>query len=141
MTRPSWHRYFISIAHAAATRGTCTRLQVGCVLVRNRQIIGTGFNGSLPGDEHCTDIGCLIGPVGGCIRTMHAEANAITLAARCGTQVLGCDAFLTDSPCLACARLLVMAGVRSVYYDREYRDAAPLVLLRARGLTVERVTD
>lgn len=140
MTRPSWQAYFLALAEAASTRATCTRLQVGCVLVRDRQLVSTGFCGSLPGDAHCIDVGCQLGPSGGCTRTSHAEANAIALAARSGIALDGCEAYVTHSPCMACARLLVMAGVRRVVYAREYRDTSPLDVLRNAGVMVEHVT-
>jgi dCMP deaminase len=141
MTRPSWDAYFLDLARAASTRATCTRLQVGCVLVRERQVVSSGFNGSLPGDVHCADVGCLLGPTGGCVRTQHAESNAVALAARRGIALDACEAFVTDSPCMACARLLVMAGVKRVVYAREYRDTSPLDVLRGAGVVVEHVQE
>jgi dCMP deaminase len=137
--RPTWDAYFVSIAKAAATRSTCPRLSVGCVLVRDRQILSTGMNGAAPGDDHCDSHGCDIGPAGGCVRTQHAEANAVCLAARAGIELDKATAYLTDAPCLSCARLLAMAGIVAVVYEREYRLTAGVDFLKARGVVVERL--
>lgn len=141
MTRPSWDRYFLDLARAASTRATCDRLHVGAVLVRDKQVLATGFNGSLPGAPHCDDVGHLLDGNGACVRTSHAEANAVSSAARRGISLDGATAFLTDSPCRTCARLLVMAGVTRIVYEREYRITEHLDELRAVGVTVARFSD
>lgn len=138
MTRPSWTRYFLDLARAASTRSTCDRLHVGVVLVRDKQVLATGFNGSLPGAPHCDDVGHQFDGNGACVRTSHAEANAVASAARRGISLDGATAYLTDSPCRTCARLLVMAGVTSIVYEREYRLTEHLDELRAVGVTVVR---
>lgn len=135
MTRPSWDRYFVAVAQAAATRATCRRAQVGCVLVgAGRDILATGFNGALSGDAHCLDVGCEIGPHGGCTRCQHAEANAVARAAYRGTSIGGATAYVTLSPCRDCARLLYAAGVRDIVYATEYRDTAHLWALARLGM-------
>lgn len=138
MPRPSWTRYFLDLARAASTRATCDRLHVGVVLVRDKQVLATGFNGSLPGAPHCDDVGHLLDSNCACVRTSHAEANAVASAARRGIPLDGATAYLTDSPCRTCARLLVMAGVTSIVYEREYRLTEHLDELRAVGVTVVR---
>ncbi|TXH58214.1 MAG: dCMP deaminase family protein [Desulfurellales bacterium] len=119
MTRPSWDSYFCQLAKLAATRATCQRRQVGCVLVQNRRVIATGYNGSLPGDAHCTDAGCFMID-GHCVRTNHAEINALTDAARRGVTVAGATAYVTLQPCWHCLRALIAAGVVCVYYTEKY---------------------
>lgn len=125
MIRQDWDAYFLSIAQAVATRATCPRLSVGCVLVLDRQILSTGYNGSMRGTPHCTDDGCVI--VGGsCVRTIHAEANAIAQAAGNGVATKGATAYVTHRPCLACAKLLTNAGIARVSYAVDYGTPHPL---------------
>lgn len=122
--RQSWDSYFMKIAHEASTRGTCDRKKVGCVLVRDRRIIATGYNGSIPGALHCDEVGHDMDEGGHCVRTVHAEANAIAQAARFGTPLLGAVAYVNTFPCWPCFKLLVTAGVRVIAYDAEYRRDA-----------------
>src|SRR6478735_2098258 len=112
--------FFKQVAELAATRSTCIRAQVGCVLVQYKNIISTGYNGAPPGQPHCTDVGCdellysdQSGEVHttGCRRAIHAEANALAWAARMGHSTLGATLFTTHEPCGTCARLLVSAGI------------------------------
>jgi len=119
--RKSWDEYFLSIAHNVAERSTCNRKQVGCVIVRDRAILSTGYGGSIRGQPHCTDVGCDIGPDGGCRRTIHAETNAVSLAAKHGTCIDGATAYVTLSPCYNCFKMLVNSGIRNIVYDEEYR--------------------
>lgn len=110
--RQSWHDYFLQIAQVVSTRATCKRKQVGAVLVRNNQILSTGYNGSPSGDPHCTDIECLMED-GHCVRTVHAEANAIAQAAKNGVRIEDATLYCTLQPCARCAKLLRSAGVVS----------------------------
>ena len=119
MTRPDWNTYFLDLAKAASTRATCSRLQVGCVLVRARVIVSTGYNGAARGDTHCGDMDHTQGH---CERSVHAEANAIALAAREGLSSNGTIAYVTHRPCQACYRLLLNAGVTRVIYAESYGD-------------------
>lgn len=135
--RPSWDEYFMQLAQAAASRSTCTRKQVGCVLVVDRSVVATGYVGSMLGQPHCLDVGCEIGPDGGCIRTVHAELNAIAQAAKRGVAIEGAAAYITMSPCAACFKALVNAGVTDIVYQEPYRIpldpalvASPYVLVR-----------
>jgi dCMP deaminase len=121
--RESWDRYFLTIAHSVATRATCDRLHVGCVLVdpRTKSILATGYNGSVRGMDHCDDVGHDMDH-GHCVRTVHAEANAIAQAASRGVAVAGAVVYLTARPCWPCAKLLLNAGVQVIVYAKSYRD-------------------
>lgn len=121
--RPSWDSYFIRLAHEVSTRGTCDRKKVGCVLVLDRRIISAGYNGSPPGMPHCddTDVGHDM-LNGNCVRTIHAEQNAITQAAKFGTPLQGASAYVNTFPCWNCMKVLVGAGIKEIYYDDEYRN-------------------
>lgn len=121
MARVSWDRYFMNLAVEAATRSTCPRKAVGAVIVRDRAILATGYNGSLRGLEHCTDIGCLMENEH-CVRTVHAEANAILQAARHGVGIDGADIYVTASPCWNCFKLIANSGIRRILYGEFYRD-------------------
>lgn len=115
--RKSWHAYFMDIAIAASTRSTCPRLHVGAVVVKDRRIISTGFNGSIPGDFHCDEEGCLMYE-DHCIRTIHAEMNALLQA---GGEARGADLYCTHRPCLLCAKLIAAAGIATVFYSAPYK--------------------
>lgn len=115
--RPSWDRYFCNLAETVATRSTCDRAHVGCVLVKDNRIVSTGYNGSLPGLPHCDEVGHELHN-GHCVRTIHAEANAIIEA---GRDARGATAYCTHYPCHTCAMLLARAGIVRVVYLSEYR--------------------
>lgn len=133
--RPGWDEYFLKIAEVVATRSTCERKQVGCVLVVDRQIISTGYGGSIRGQPHCIDVGCEIDPkTGGCVRTVHAEMNAIAQAAQHGASTRGATAYVTLSPCEWCFRTLVNAGVIRIVYAEEYRIPPDKVRAEACGV-------
>jgi dCMP deaminase len=120
--RPSWDEYFLQLALAVSIRSTCNRKQVGCVLVRDKRILATGYGGSVRGQPHCCDVGCDIDPkTGGCVRTVHAEMNAIAQAARNGVSVEGAIAYVTLSPCDWCLRTMLNAGISRILYLEEYR--------------------
>ncbi len=118
-SRPSWDETFLAIAAVAARRSTCPRLHVGAVLVQANHVIATGYNGSLPGAPHCDTAGCEL-VAGHCVRTSHAESNAIAQAARLGTATEGALLYLTHAPCYSCARLAVQAGIEGIVYAEEY---------------------
>jgi len=120
--RPDWDQYFLKMAAVVATRSTCERKQVGCVLTKDNRILSTGYGGSIKGQAHCTEVGCEIDPAtGGCIRTVHAETNAIAQAARNGVSTEGATAYVTLSPCYNCFKMLVNSGVVRIIYSEEYR--------------------
>lgn len=113
LVRPDWDRYFLKLAMLASERATCPRLHCGCVLVRNKYVITTGYNGSIPGLPHCEEVGCLLED-DHCVRTIHAEQNAILQAARYGVSVDGTTAYVTNMPCVSCAKSLIIAGIKRV---------------------------
>ncbi len=134
--RPSWDTYYIGIAGEVAKRSTCDRARVGTVLVRDKRILSTGFNGSLPSLPHCDEVGHLM-QNGHCVRTVHSEANAIIQAALHGVSTAGATAYVTHFPCLSCGKMLVNAGVERVGSVEAYReDAIALDLLDGSGLEI-----
>lgn len=129
MTRPSWEQYFMSIASQVATRSTCLRRQVGCVIVLEKRIVSTGYNGAPSGLPHCVEVGCVresrgvsSGERHELCRGLHAEQNAIIQAAMHGTAVRGGSIFCTHKPCVLCTKMLINAGVNCVYYREGYED-------------------
>ena len=118
-SRISWHNYFIGIAKKVSERGTCDRLLVGCIIVKDNRILTTGYNGSLPSTPHCDDIGHLM-MNGHCIRTNHAERNAVLQAAKNGIALEGATCYCNWKPCLDCMKILVGAGITTIIYDEIY---------------------
>ncbi len=131
--RVDWHTYFMNIARQVATRSTCPRKHVGAVIVRDRTILSTGYNGSIRGLPHCEDVGCLDGgrPLR---RTVHAEANAILQAAKNGVAVDGAEIYTTASPCWPCFKLIANAGIGRVYFGEFYRDERSIAVARDAGI-------
>ena len=119
MARPNWDEYFMKLAMLASERATCPRMHCGCVLVKDREVVATGYNGSIPGDAHCEDVGCLVVD-NHCVRTNHAEMNAIVQAARKGHIIDGGTAYVTNMPCTTCAKALIAAGVKRVVIFSDY---------------------
>ena len=119
--RISWKNYFMNIAREVATRSTCSRKHVGAVIVRDKTILSTGYNGSIKGLPHCDDVGCDIVD-GHCVRTSHAEANAIVQAAKNGVGIDQSKIYVTASPCYDCFKLIANAGINTIYYEEFYRD-------------------
>jgi dCMP deaminase len=136
--RPSWDTYFMNIARAVADRATCPRRRVGAVLVRERRILTTGFNGAPRGLPHCTEVGC-DPEEGHCQRSVHAEQNAVIQAALHGVSTAGADLYCTSHPCAHCASVLVNAGVATVIYADDYPDARSRAVLRAAGVRAVRL--
>ena len=119
--RISWKNYFMNIAREVATRSTCSRKHVGAVIVRDKTILSTGYNGSIKGLPHCDDAGCDMVD-GHCVRTSHAEANAIVQAAKNGVGIDQSKIYVTASPCYDCFKLIANAGINTIYYEEFYRD-------------------
>lgn len=111
----------MKIAEQVASRSTCQRKHVGAVIVRDKTILSTGYNGSLRGAPHCTDVGCDL-ENGHCVRTVHAEANAVAQAAKNGVAIDNSEIYVTASPCLTCFKLLANSGVKTIYYKEFYGD-------------------
>ena len=136
MIRPSWDEYFMTIAFQVASRATCDRKHVGAVIVRDRNILSTGYNGSLRGLEHCDEIGHLM-ENDHCVRTVHSEANAIVQAARNGVAIQGAHIYVTSSPCWNCFRLIANAGIVRICFGEFYRD--PRIFEYSKLLAIELV--
>lgn len=119
--RKELNEYFMDIAKQVSTRATCRRKSVGAVIVLNKIIVSTGYNGSVVGGAHCTDVGCMMED-GHCVRTVHSEANAIIQAARCGVRIDGGTIYVTASPCWFCFKLIVNSGLRKIVFGEMYRD-------------------
>lgn len=140
MSRPTWDRTFLDIAEIVARRSTCPKRHVGAVIVNSAiQIISIGYNGSAPGEDHCDEVGCIIGPNGECLRTIHAENNALLYA---GYSANGGTLYLTLSPCARCANLILRAGITRVVFS-EYWESwhkhgkeDPLEILRRGQIKV-----
>lgn len=140
MERPSRDELCMQIAHVVANRGTCSRAQVGAVIARDGRILVTGYNGPPAGMPHCTDpLGCSVldrAASGGCVRAVHAEANAIAYAARHGISTEGADLYCTHLPCLKCAELIINSGLARVFYHSDYRVKEGEVLIRDAGCDI-----
>jgi len=134
--RPDWDSYFMKIAYAVSERSTCDRAFVGCVLVLDKRILTTGFNGSPAGQPHCDEIGHLL-VEGHCVRTIHAETNAIIQAALHGVCTRGSTCYVTHFPCINCTKVLINAGICRLIYNVPYRiDENSLEFLRAANVEV-----
>lgn len=131
--RVSWDQYFMNIAREVATRSTCDRKHVGAVIVRDRRILSTGYNGSIRGMPHCDEAGHMMENEH-CVATIHAEANAIIMAARNGVQVEDAALYVTASPCWICFKMVANAGVRRVVYGEFYRDERTFDVARRIGI-------
>jgi dCMP deaminase len=127
LARSDWDMYFMNIAHEVATRATCDRKHVGAVIVRDKVILSTGYNGSIRGTAHCDEVGHMMefDPNRGmesCVRTVHAEANAIVQAAKTGAMIDGGTIYTTASPCWPCFKLIANSGLKRVVFGELYRD-------------------
>jgi dCMP deaminase len=131
--RPSWDEYFMMLAKLAASRSTCLSRPTGAVVVKDKQVVTTGYNGSLPGQAHCMDEGVcfrrsLMWPEAmkyDMCRSAHAEANAVSLAAKKGVSIEGATIYCTLEPCITCAKLIVMSGITRVVYEHSYDSPIP----------------
>ena len=145
--RPSWHQYFMTITRQVAERSTCERAKVGAVIVRDKNILATGYNGAPAGMPHCIDVGCLIyqskTPNGdteeNCFRTIHAEMNAIAQAAKNGSTIKDASIYITHTPCIHCLKVLVNTGIKSIYYEKPYKLHTLDELLRYTHVELEKV--
>jgi dCMP deaminase len=125
--RPTWDEYFLMLAKLAATRSTCLAFPVGAVIVKNKQVLATGYNGSPSGSAHCTVQGFCYPDLSSCdssktlpSRAVHAEANAIAQAAKHGISTQGASIYVTLEPCLSCLKLIISAGINEVYYETSF---------------------
>lgn len=119
--RIPWNQYFMSQTLLISMRSSCSRLSVGAVIVRDRRVISAGYNGSVSGDVHCSEIGCKVVD-GHCIRTVHAEVNAIIQCAKSGVLTEGADIYVSHFPCLQCTKLIIQAGIKNLFYLYDYNN-------------------
>ncbi|HEX6593116.1 MAG TPA: ComE operon protein 2 [Bacillota bacterium] len=139
MNRISWDQYFMAQSHLLALRSTCTRLMVGATIVRDKRIIAGGYNGSVSGSVHCIDEGCYVVD-GHCVRTVHAEANALLQCAKFGVPTEGADIYVTHFPCLQCSKQLIQSGIQNVYYAADYKnDPFAIQLFKEAGIQTKKV--
>ncbi|MEB3885964.1 dCMP deaminase family protein [Lyngbya sp. CCY1209] len=133
--RPTWDEYFLMMAKLAATRSTCLAFPVGAVIVKDRQILATGYNGSPSGSVHCTAQGYCYPGLSSCdasktlpSRAVHAEANAIAQAAKHGISCTGASIYVTLEPCISCLKLIISAGIKEVYYETVFNSGDKLMV-------------
>ena len=145
MPRPSWNEYFISITKMVANRSTCLRRYVGAVLVKEKRILATGYNGAPAGLKHCEEVGCLrenssipSGTRHELCRGLHAEQNAIIQAAYHGISIGGSILYCTNKPCVICTKMLINAGVTNVFYIDGYDDPLSDEMLAEAGIQIVR---
>ena len=145
MPRPTLDQYFMEIAAVVAKRSTCLRNQVGAVLVRDKRILSTGYNGAPAGLEHCDSVGCAregveSGTRHELCRAVHAEQNAIIQAALHGIGIEGAILYCTHQPCILCAKMMINARISRVVYSESYPDGTALHFLKQAGIEVERMS-
>ena len=131
--RVSWETYFMNIAAEVATRSTCDRKHVGAVIVKDKTILSTGYNGSIKGLPHCDEAGHEM-VAGHCVRTTHAEANAIVQGAKNGVKINHAEIYITASPCYNCFKLIANAGIKSIYFLEFYREERIIEHAREAGI-------
>lgn len=129
----SWDEYFMGIARQVAERSTCDRKHVGAVIVKEKNILATGYNGSIAGMPHCDDVGHMM-ENGHCVATVHAEANAIIQAAKNGVAIAGASIYVTASPCWNCFKLIANSGIKEIYFGEFYRDERIFEVARTIGI-------
>jgi dCMP deaminase len=144
--RPSWEEYFMDITHLVAKRSTCLRRQVGAVLVKDKKILATGYNGAPSRSDHCLDVGCLRQKLGipsgerhELCRGLHAEQNAIIQAAYHGVGIRGSTLYCTNHPCIICSKMIINAGIETVVYEEGYADDLAKTMLKESGIDVRHV--
>jgi dCMP deaminase len=133
--RPSWDEYFLLLAKLASTRSTCLAFPVGAVIVKDRQVLATGYNGSPSGSVHCTAQGYCYPGLSSCdasqilpSRAVHAEANAIAQAARHGISTNGGSIYVTLEPCISCLKLIISAGIKEVFYETDFNSGDKVIV-------------
>lgn len=149
MNRPSWDEYFMQMAELTAQRSTCLRRQVGAIIVKEKHIIATGYNGAPKGLPHCEELGgCLrekleipSGERHELCRALHAEQNAIIQAATLGQSIEGATIYITHQPCIICAKMIINAGISRIVIRRGYPDEMSRGMLREAGLKVELIDE
>lgn len=145
MSRPSWSEYFMSITKMVARRSTCMRRKVGAILVKDKRILATGYNGAPARLRHCGEVGCLredgsvpSGERHELCRGLHAEQNAIIQAAYHGISISGSTLYCTNKPCAICSKMIINAGIRKIIYEEGYNDTLSEEMLTEAGIEEER---
>ena len=139
MQRISWDEYFMAQSHLLSLRSTCSRLSVGATIVKDKRIVSGVYNGSIKGDEHCIDVGCKV-VEGHCVRTIHAEINAILQCSKFGVGTEGATIYVTHFPCLNCTKSIIQAGIKEICYANDYRNNEyARELLERSGVVVRKV--
>src|SRR5512134_730037 len=138
--RASWDEYFMRIAETVASRSTCPRKFVGAVIVRDKTILSTGYNGSIRGMPHCSDVGHMM-ENDHCVATIHAEANAIIQAAKHGVMIDGASIYVTASPCWTCFKQIANSGLRRVVFGEFYRDQRIFEVAQRLGIDLHHLPD
>ncbi len=143
--RPSYDEYFMEMAHVVAKRSTCLRRSVGAILVKDKHILSTGYNGAPKGLKHCSETGCLrenmnipSGERHELCRGLHAEQNAIIQAAVFGTSIKGSTLYCTNTTCIVCVKMLINAGVTDIIYSGEYPDDLAKIMINESNLKIKR---
>ena len=137
--RIDWDQYFMTQALLLSLRSTCKRLSVGAIIVRDRRVIAGGYNGSVSGDVHCLDEGCYLVD-GHCVRTIHAEMNAVLQCSKFGVATDGAEIYVTDFPCLQCTKMLLQTGIVKINYLRNYNnDPYAVALLKRKNVAVKQI--
>jgi len=146
VARPDWHQYFLSITSMVAMRSTCLRRHVGAIIVKDKRILATGYNGAPAGLRHCEEVGCVrdnISVPSGMrhelCRGLHAEQNAIIQAAYHGISIAGATLYCTNKPCVICSKMLINAGIRTIYYQDGYSDDLADQILEEAGIQLVRL--
>lgn len=141
--RPTWDEYFMKIVELVKSRSTCLRRHVGALIVKDKRILSTGYNGAPTGCRHCSEVGCLrekmnipSGERHELCRASHAEQNAIAQAAYSGTSIKGGVLYVTDQPCVLCAKLAINAGIEKIVFKGDYPDKLSMDLLQEAGIRV-----
>ena len=144
--RPSWDSYFMKIAYLVSTRSTCLRRKVGAVLVRDKRILTTGYNGAPSHLAHCSEVGCLREKLGipsgerqEICRGLHAEQNAIIQAALSGISIRGATLYCTHQPCITCSKMIINAEIKKIIYKQDYPDKLAQEMLKEAGVELIKI--
>ncbi len=147
MSRPSWSDYFMDITRMVAKRSTCTRRSVGAIIVKDKRILATGYNGAPAGLRHCEEVGCLredesipSGMRHELCRGLHAEQNAIIQAAYHGISIKNSNLYCTNKPCVICSKMIINAGIVRIFYEEGYDDPLSDDMFNEAGLEIQRLT-
>ncbi len=146
MERPSWEGYFMSVALLISQRSTCLRRNVGALLVKDKRILCTGYNGVPQGITHCKEAGCIreklkvpSGERHELCRGLHAEQNTLIQAARHGVSVIGADLYCTDMPCIICIKMLLNADIKNIYHLRSYSDPLSMEMMKEARINIKQI--